>query len=259
MPLTGIPLKSNGFCATARRNRGISMDVLFVPGLNCTDRLFAPQIEALLHQAHCHVADHGVADTMEEIAAAILATAPEQFALVGLSMGGYVSYEIIRQQPHRVTRLALLDTRAMPDTPEDAERRHRTIELAVGGQFDQLHGILWQRLVHPSRLADTELESIVTGMMRETGSERFIRQQTAVLNRRDYRPVLSAITIPTMVMVGAEDLITPPEHARQLNQAIRGSRYSEIGHCGHLSTLEQPRDVNAKLLPFLMEDDSVND
>jgi pimeloyl-ACP methyl ester carboxylesterase len=227
------------------------MDVLFVPGLNCTQRLFLPQLDAFESRFACQVADHGVADTMEAIAADILGKAPSHFALVGLSMGGYVAYEIIRQAPDRVLALALLDTRAAPDTPEDAERRIRTIELAKNGHFDQLHGILWPRLVHPARVSEKPLEEIVVGMMRDTGAERFIRQQSAVLNRRDYRPVLNEIAVPTAVIVGREDVITPPEHAQYLHGAIKDSRYTEIADCGHLSSLERPEEVNTALLNVL--------
>ncbi len=229
------------------------MDVLFVPGLNCTGALFAPQVTTLEPRFSCHIADHGVADSLEAIAADILEKAPQRFALAGLSMGGYVAYEIIRQAPERVLALILLDTRAEPDTQEDAERRQRTIALARGGQFDQLHGILWPRLVHPARLADKQLEETVIGMMRDTGAERFMRQQTAVLNRIDYRPVLSGIAIPSTIIVGAQDVITPPEHAKALNRAIKGSRYVEIDDCGHLSSLERPEAVNGILLRFLNE------
>jgi pimeloyl-ACP methyl ester carboxylesterase len=234
------------------------MDVLFVPGLNCTGRLFRPQIDLLGSRFACHIADHGVADTMEAIAADILAKAPAKFALVGLSMGGYVAYEIIRQAPTRVEALMLLDTRAEPDTPEDAERRLRTIELAKNGHFDQLHSILWPRLVHPSRIGETALEQVVVGMMRETGAERFIRQQSAVLNRRDYRPVLKEIAVPAAVIVGRDDVITPPIHARFLNQAIVGSTYTEIPDCGHLSSLEKPDAVNEVLLDLLQKVSSSN-
>jgi pimeloyl-ACP methyl ester carboxylesterase len=227
------------------------MDVLLVPGLNCTSDLFVPQVKALEPRFRCHIADHGVADSLEAIAADILAKAPQRFALVGLSMGGYVAYEIIRQAPERVLRLALLDTRAEPDTEEDAERRRRTIALARGGQFEQLHGILWPRLVHPARLGEKPLEDTVIRMMRDTGAERFIRQQTAVLNRIDYRPVLRSIGVPTTIIVGAQDVIIPPEHAKALNRAIRGSLYVEIGDCGHLSSLERPEDVIGSLLHLL--------
>ena len=99
------------------------MQILFIPGLNCTGELFAPQVAALGGTHECHIADHGVADDMKAIAASVLAQAPERFALVGLSMGGYVAYEILRQAPQRVEMRALLDTRAQPDSEEDAERR----------------------------------------------------------------------------------------------------------------------------------------
>ncbi len=227
------------------------MDVLFVPGLNCTARLFSPQIAALERQFTCHVADHGVADTIEAIAVDILAKAPARFVLVALSMGGYVACEIMRQAAERVQALALLDTRAEPDTAEEAERRRRTIAMAKEGQFDQLHAILWPRLVHPSRVGEKALEEIVIGMMRETGAERFIRQQSAVLNRRDYRPVVTGISIPTTIIVGQEDLITPPSHAQWLHHSIKGSTYLEIAECGHLSSLEKAEEVNRAVLDLL--------
>lgn len=227
------------------------MNILFVPGLNCTAALFKPQIEALGGRARCSVADHTVAADLGTIAAEILSKAPDRFALVGLSMGGYVAYEIMRQHPERVTHLVLLDTRAQPDTEEDAERRRRTLALARDGRFEQLHAILWPRLVHPDRLADAALENTVVGMMRDTGSEGFIRQQTAVLNRREYRPLLRTFAVPTLVAVGAEDVITPPEHSQELARLIEGTIYREIPDCGHLSSLEKPQDVSRLLDDFL--------
>ncbi len=227
------------------------MQILFIPGLNCTAELYGPQIEALGSAHDCHVADHGVADDMQAIATSILAKAPQRFALVGLSMGGYVAYEIMRQAPDRVERLALLDTRAQPDSEEDAERRRQTIAIARSGEFDRLHPIFWQRLVHPARLSDAALEEIARRMVRETGADRFIRQQTAVLNRPDYRTGLSAIRVPTMVLVGREDVITPPEHARALVAAIPGAHYVEVPDCGHLSTRERPEAVTKALAGFI--------
>ncbi len=227
------------------------MQILFIPGLNCTGELFAPQVAALGNSHECHIADHGVADDMKAIAAAILARAPDRFALVGLSMGGYVAYEILRQAPERVEKLALLDTRAQPDSEEDAERRRQTIALARSGQFDRLHPIFWQRLVHPARLSDAALEEKARRMVRDTGPERFVRQQTAVLNRPDYREGLSDIRVPTMVLVGREDAITPPDHAKALVSAIAGAHYVEVPDCGHLSTLERPEAVTTALDAFL--------
>ncbi|MGL4634700.1 MAG: alpha/beta fold hydrolase [Beijerinckiaceae bacterium] len=226
-------------------------DIVFIPGLNCTAALFAPQIKALSAHARCHVADHSTYDNLELIAGSILAKAPANFALVGLSMGGYVAFEMIRQQPHRISKVALLDTRATMDSPEAREMREKTIQLASTGQFEKLHGILWQRLVHPDRLTDSVLQEVVVQMMRDTGAERFVKQQTAVMNRIDYAAMLDMVRVPTLVVTGAQDVITPPEMGRELAAGIAGSQYVEIPDCGHLSTLEKPDKVTDILSKFL--------
>jgi pimeloyl-ACP methyl ester carboxylesterase len=227
-------------------------DIVFLPGLNCTGDLFRPQINALSPFAACVVADHGTADNLQDIAANILKMMPERFALVGLSMGGYIAYEILRQQPERVTKLVLMDTRASEDSSEDRERRLKTIEFAANGQFEHLHSILWPRLVHKDRQADSALEAIVKTMMADTGPEKFILQQTAVMNRPDYRAVLPHIAIKTLVIVGADDVITPPQDAKMLCASIPASSYVEIPQCGHLSSLEKPDDVSVLLREFLI-------
>jgi pimeloyl-ACP methyl ester carboxylesterase len=225
-------------------------DIVFVPGLNCTAALFAPQVEAFAGLASCHVADHGTHDNLEAIAAEILAKAPPTFGLIGLSMGGYVAFEMIRQQPERITKLALLDTRASMDTPENREMRQKTIDLASRGHFEKLHDILWQRLVHAARLNDQTLQAIVVRMMHDTGAERFVRQQTAVMNRIDYAALLGTIKKPSLVVVGAQDVITPPEMGQELAHGIAGCGFVEIPDCGHLSTLERPAEVSRILLDW---------
>jgi pimeloyl-ACP methyl ester carboxylesterase len=228
--------------------------LILVPGLNCTAALFAPQVAALGTRAHCRIADHGSAASLDDIAAKILSSAPPRFALAGLSMGGYVAFEIVRQAPERVERLCLIDTRSAMDTAEDAARRRQTIALAESGRFDDLHGILWPRLVHPSRQGDAKLEAVVLGMMRDTGPERFIRQQTAVLNRRDYAPTLRAMRMPVSILVGDSDVITPPQAARLMQADIPGATLSVIPGCGHLSTLEMPEAVNSLMRTWLLAD-----
>jgi pimeloyl-ACP methyl ester carboxylesterase len=236
----------------SRQIGGMMVELLLVPGLNCTAALFAPQITALQDIAACHVPDQGIAASLEEIAATILVTAPERFALAGLSMGGYVAFEIIRQAPQRVTRLCLIDTRAAMDTTEEADRRRESLRLAADGRFSELHAILWPKLVHSARLGDRTLEDVVLTMMRDTGPERFARQQTAVLNRRDYRAVLESIAVPATIIVGAQDAITPPNASRAMLDLIRGARLLEIANCGHLSTLERPEEVSAALRRWLI-------
>jgi pimeloyl-ACP methyl ester carboxylesterase len=225
--------------------------LIMVPGLGCTRDLFGPQIELLSATRPTIVADHAQDDTIPAIGTRLLADAPERFALMGLSFGGYIAFEVLRQAPDRVARLALLDTSARPDTEESRATRHRLIALAQSGRFDEIHPVLWQRLVPPDRQSDRALEARVRGMMKVTGPEAFIRQQRAILARPDSRPDLSSIEIPTLVLVGAEDVITPPEVAREMAEAIEWASLVVIPETGHLSTLESPERVNRALEMWL--------
>lgn len=228
--------------------------LMLVPGLNCTEELFRPQVEALSGDYDIRVADHRQDETIPMIAARILAGAPERFAIAGLSMGGYITLEVLRQAPGRVTRLALLDTTARPDTEEGRRNRERLIGFAQSGRFEEVHPVLWPRLVHPARYGDKALEAVVIKMMRETGPEAFVRQQRAIMGRPDSRSMLPGIEIPTLVLVGDQDAITPPEMAREMAEAIEWASLVVVPECGHLSTLERPQAVNQALSAWLTQD-----
>jgi pimeloyl-ACP methyl ester carboxylesterase len=133
------------------------------------------------------VADHASDTSIEAIARRLLADAPERFSLAGLSMGGYIALEVMRLAPSRVSRLALLDTSARPDTDESKDMRRRLIEQTQRGRFQEVLPILWQRLVAPERLGNEDLRATVAQMAAATGPEGFIRQQTAIMARRDQR------------------------------------------------------------------------
>lgn len=225
--------------------------LILVPGLLCTSALFALQIEALAPPRRIVVADHTQDDTVAAIAGRLLDSAPERFALAGLSMGGYVAFEVLRQAPDRVTRLALLDTSARPDTDEARQRRLGQIAAAEAGRFEDVQAELWPRLVHPDRVRDGALESVVRGMMRESGVEVFVRQQRAIMGRPDSRPLLGRIRVPTLVLVGDRDALTPPELAREMADGIDGASLVIAPDCGHLSTLEQPEAVTQALQGWL--------
>ena len=231
----------------------MSEPLILIPGLNCTDALYQPQIDVFSTERTVLIGDHRQDDRIEAIAERILADAPERFALAGLSMGGYIALAILRQAPERVTRLALLDTTARPDTEEGVARRHQLIAMARNGQFNNVHEILWPRLVHESRLQDRALEHIVKGMMDDTGIDGFCCQQVAILNRIDSRPFLAAIACPTLVIVGADDIITPVEVAREMAETIPRATLEVIKATGHLATLEAPIAVNAALSKWLRQ------
>ncbi len=229
----------------------MSEPLVLIPGLNCTGELFRDQIAAFSGGRSCQVVRHGDYSDLRTTAGAILNLAPPRFALAGLSMGGYLAMEIMRQAPARVTRLALLDTRIAMDTAEDRERREALIGLAENDEFDKVHAALWPRLVHPDRLKDEALEAVVRGMADATGPAGFIRQQRAVIGRMNYYMTVAAIRCPTLVLVGEQDAITPVDHSRVIARLIPGSRLVVVPDCGHLSTLEQPHAVNTALLLWL--------
>jgi pimeloyl-ACP methyl ester carboxylesterase len=227
-----------------------STPILLVPGLNCSPRLYAAQIPALWRLGLVVVADHRRDDTMAGIARRILATAPRRFRLAGLSMGGYIALEIMRQAPERVTKLALLDTSARPEAPEQTERRGKLIALAEKGRMREIMDVLWLVMVDPSRLKDASLRAEMDRMAEETGAEAFIRQQRAIIGRADSRPTLGAIACPTLVIVGDSDQLTPPAHAEEIAQGIKGAKLVTLAGCGHMSTMEKPEEVTSLLVDF---------
>ncbi len=225
---------------------------VLIPGLLCTPRLYAEQLPALWRCGPVMIADHTRDDAMAAIAARILGTAPARFALVGLSMGGYIAFEIMRQAPDRVAKLALLDTGARADTPEQSERRSRLIELAQKGRFVEIPDLLFPLLVHRNHQADASLKHVVRVMAQETGVETFMRQQRAIMGRPDSRPGLAAIRCPTLVLVGEGDELTPPALALEIADGIAGAHLVVVPESGHLSTLEQSAAVSKALVEWLM-------
>ena len=227
------------------------LPVVLIPGLLDSARLYAEQIPALWRRGAVMVADHTRDDSMEGISRRVLAGAPARFALVGLSMGGYVALEILRQAPERVSRLALLDTTARPDTPEQGAARRAQIALAAEGRLGEVLDASFPLLVHHARRHDAALRQVLDLMAEEVGAAAFIRQQQANLARADSRPMLGGIRVPTLVLVGEGDELTPPERAAEMARAIPGSREVRVPDCGHLSTLERPDEVTRALLAWL--------
>jgi len=222
-----------------------------VPGLLCSPALFAPQVAGLADAADVAVADATRAGDFPTIARQILAAAPDRFALAGLSMGGYVAFEILRQAPERVTRLALLDTNARADRPEQIKQRHLLIGLGRALGVRAVQAALLKFLVHPGRLGDRALVDTVLGMADRFGQPAFERQQAAIMGRPDNRPFLASIRCPALIIVGNEDALTPVKVAEEMHAGIAGSRLEVIPDCGHLTTLERPEAVNALFLEWL--------
>ena len=225
--------------------------ILLVPGLACSPRLFAEQLSGLWQFGPVTIADTRRGSSMGEIAGRILDAAPPVFALAGLSMGGYIAFEIMRLAPERVRRLALLDTAARADRPEQTERRNVQIAMARDGRFAEIPDLLFPAMVHADHQQDEGLRQTFRQMCHETGADAFIQQQEAIKARPDSRPTLAAISCPTLVLVGDGDQATPPDASREIAEGIRGSRLVIVPDCGHLSTLEQPDAVTLALTEWM--------
>ena len=227
------------------------LPLVLVPGLLCSARLYAPQIAALWPFGPVTVADHRRDDELIAIAARILTDAPPRFALAGLSLGGYIAFAMLRLAPDRIAKLALLDTTARADTPEQTAAREKLIDMAEAGRFADVVDFLTLRYLHRNRHNDEPLKRVVREMAADTGVESFVRQQKAIISRMDSRPLLETIRCPTMVLVGDGDELTPPELSKEICTGISGARLVVVPDCGHLSTIEKPEAVNAALAEWL--------
>lgn len=225
-------------------------NLVLLPGLLCDARLWAEPVALLGGLVRPWVADLTLDETIAAMAARVLTAAPERFALAGLSMGGYVAFEVMRQAPQRVTHLALLDTSARPDDEARKAKRRDGIAQIRLGQFIGVSRGLLPSLLAPQHL-DTPLAEEVQAMAERVGQEAYIRQQTAILGRIDSRPILSGISVPTLVGVGESDMLTPPELAAEMAGAIAGAQLVQFADSAHLPTMEAPGAVARAMAEWL--------
>lgn len=225
--------------------------LVLIPGLACTEALFTAQIATISQDREVIIGDHMQHGSMPEIAAHILATAPAQFALAGLSMGGYISLEIIRQSPERVTKLALLDTSARADTDAKIVLRREALGLAAAGKYMAVCHSTLDLSIARSRHGDAALKTAIIEMSVQAGAQVWAQQIQAIIARENSVPLLAEINCPTLVVVGDEDQLTPPELAVEMAAGINGAQLEVIADCGHMSTMERPDIVTGLLRDWL--------
>ena len=221
--------------------------ILFIPGLLCTSAIFQSQFAAFEGVADCHVASTIEMESIEEMADAALAQMDGTFSVLGFSMGGYVALEVARRAPDRVEGLALVSTSARPDTPEKKQARAELVNLSKIGKFKGVTPRLLPRFFSEASLQDETKTSIVLKMGADIGQENFMRQQQAIMSRRDQRPYLPSFDKPSVVICGTKDILTPPEDSQEMASLLPQADLLLLDEIAHMSTLEAPDDVNNAL------------
>ena len=227
------------------------LPLLLLPGSLCDEELFTPQLMYFSSMRPVFVGDYTGAQSIESMADKILARAPKKFALAGLSMGGIVCFEIMRQAPERVEQLALLDTNFRGELPEKLEMRLEQIQAVrsggLAGLLSLIEGFFFPLYVAPSNRNDAALKSTVLRMAISAGVGEFERQWHALMTRPDSTRTLPKIQCPTLVLCGDQDAMCSPDVHREMADQIDRASLQYIKNCGHLSTLESPLLVNRAL------------
>lgn len=225
--------------------------LVLLPGMMCDARLFGPQTGTLSGRVPLMTMPLGGHDTMAALAAGVLSSAPPRFAVAGLSMGGIVAMEILRQAPERVVGLALMDTSplAEPETAK-ARRTHQIATVEAGGLRDVMRDEMKPCYVTDGPRRDAIL-TLCMDMATDLGATVFVRQSRALRDRYDQTETLRSFSRPALVLCGREDRLCPVERHRLMHGMMAESTLEIIEDAGHLPTLEQPEKTTAALYRWL--------
>jgi pimeloyl-ACP methyl ester carboxylesterase len=216
----------------------------------CDARLWGPVMGAFGRRTVIHGAltEH---DTVEALAARVLAEAPPRFALAGLSMGGIVAMEMVRQAPHRVERLALLDTNPLAELPEVRARRAPQIEKSRAGRLEEV----MREEMKPNYLAGGRgkkpILDLCMDMALSLGPEVFERQSRALAARPDQQETLRTYRGGALVLMGREDRLCPLDRHDLMHALLTSSRLALVDGAGHLPPLEQPAVTAREMASWL--------
>lgn len=226
-------------------------NLLLLPGLLCDATIWAAQHEHLGDVARTWAPDYRWADSLEAMAQAALEVVPGPIAVAGHSMGARVALEVWRAAPDRVTRLALLDFGVGAVAEGEAESRRTLTELSADSGTSALVDTWLVSMVHPDRHDEPGLMEPLGNMVRSYTPEQHAGQISALLQRRDLRPLLPTITVPTLVAVGRQDPWRTIEHHQEIAAAVPGARFEIIDDSGHMAPAEQPETVTELLRSWL--------
>jgi pimeloyl-ACP methyl ester carboxylesterase len=224
--------------------------LVLVPALGCDARLWQPVIDRVHDLVECVVVQ-GSGTSIASMADDVLTQAPDRFYLVGISMGGYVSLDIALKAAGRVAGLALLNTSAIAAPPDRRQSSIGVVELAESGRFGEAVDLV-SGAVAPAR---PDVTALAAAMARGLGAEVFKAQQLAVLDRRDRTSEIAKIAVPTLIVAGDADVITPLRLSEEMASSIPDAELHVLEGIGHLSPLEAPAAVAARLGDWLVRSD----
>lgn len=219
------------------------------------ERLFAAQVAHLKDVYGCRVFAFRNHDSFGNMADELLANTPQRFTLIGLSLGGYLAFEVIRRQLHRLERLVLMGTTAATDSATGRAGRHADIEKVRANGLEALIPELPGRWLLPAHTQRPALTNLMADMARSIGASGQFNQQMAMLARPDSYADLARVRVPTLIMCGREDMVRPLIEHQAMAACLPEARLEIIERCGHLSTIEQPDAVNRVLTDWLRATD----
>ncbi|MFN4763757.1 alpha/beta fold hydrolase [Gillisia sp. Q332] len=225
--------------------------LIMIPGTLCDDSLFKYQKKDLTDVADCYVASTCSSNSLKQVAKNILNTYSGDLSIMGLSYGGIIAFELLRQAPDRIKKLILLDTNYKKPSEQTKINLQRFVGMAYLGEFKEVtSNILIDAMLHPKNAQKKELRDTILDMAINVGIDGFFNQVKAQLGRPDSTKDLQNIKCPTLIITGREDTICPVQLHEEMADAIPISALKIIEECGHLSTLEQPRSVNKAIIDW---------
>ena len=226
--------------------------IVLLPGLAADAAMWVAQRDALAAAREVRITDvHFRFASLPEMARALLAEHPGSLVLCGASMGGMLAFEVLRQAPQRIRGVALLGTTARPDSPEIVALRAAAFAMIEAGRYEEMISGNVPFSFHADRLDERELVDAYLDMLRRAGPDQLVRQNIATAARPDSRPLLPTLRCPTLVLCGDSDVVTTVDASREIAQLLPGAELGLIERCGHMLTMEQPREVNAALVGWL--------
>lgn len=244
------------------RDLGTGEAVLLLHAFPLSGAMWQPQIEALVPSYRVIIPDlpgfgttplaaetYTLDDVADWLVTLLDERGLERVVVAGLSMGGYIAFALLRRHPERIKALVLADTKAAADSDEGKHGREQNAQLAEREGTATIAAKMLPALLSPS--ADPEAVATLRSIIEANDPRGVAAALRAMAQRPDSTPLLGAIAVPTLVVVGAQDTLTPPQEAQTLHQRIANSELVELANAGHISNIEQPAAFTQAIKHFL--------